>query len=473
MPEQERPFLRSWRCFLYNKNMTAAILFIGVVLFLGQVFSSLFEKTRLPDVLPLMLLGMIMGPISGLIKPEMFGQAGQIFTTLALIVVLFQSGIEFKVLSLRGAMGSGFLLTTMAFGLITLVIAWLTRLILGIPQIYALIIGSIVADNSTAVITPLLDKLKIAKKTKTILFLEANVTGVYSIVLALALLGVAVQGGRLSAQEVGLEILRSFGLGLAFSIIAGLFWMRILNRVRGLENAVSLTFAFVLLVYSVSEYIGGDGAIATLAFGVVAGNLRLIKRLWLKHLDFTTLSFNKGEKGFFEEVEFIFKTLFFVYMGISMHIGEIHLVLLGLFFALAKLLVRAPCVNWCTGKSMFRSDCSVMLAMCPNGLVSAVLAAMIAQQLDGNGKVIPDIIYSVIFFSVILSSLMSFRIEKGGLRWIGRNFFSRHVESEPALAALPGGQEPPAADAALTQPQDNAVPQQSQDNAAPADSSSH
>ena len=36
--------------------MTAAILFIGIVLFLGQVFSSLFEKTRLPDVLPLMVL---------------------------------------------------------------------------------------------------------------------------------------------------------------------------------------------------------------------------------------------------------------------------------------------------------------------------------------------------------------------------------------------------------------------------------
>ena len=88
--------------------MTAAILFIGIILFLGQVFSSLFEKTRLPDVLPLMILGMILGPVTGLVRPEMFGDAGQIFTTLALIVVLFQSGMEFKILSLRGAIGPGF-----------------------------------------------------------------------------------------------------------------------------------------------------------------------------------------------------------------------------------------------------------------------------------------------------------------------------------------------------------------------------
>lgn len=416
----------------YNNSMTSAILFIGVVLFLGQVFSSLFEKTRLPDVLPLMALGMIMGPVTGLVSPEDFGRAGQIFTTLALIVVLFQSGIEFKILSLRGAMGQGFLLTTAAFCLITLVTAWLARVSLGVPQLYALIIGAIVADNSTAVITPLLDKLKIADKTKTILFLEANVTGVFSIVLALALLGVAVKGGRLSAQGVGLDILRSFGIGLALSVTAGLFWMRILNRVRGMENAVSLTFAFVLLVYGLSELLGGDGAIATLGFGIVAGNIKLIQRAWLKKLDFKTLSLNQGEKGFFEEVEFIFKTLFFVFMGISMRIGEVHLVFLGLFFALAKILVRTPCVNWCVGKSVTRSDCSVMLAMCPNGLVSAVLAALIAQQLPEDGAVIQDVIYSVIFFSVILSSLMSFRIEKGGLKWIGKAFFSRHAQDEAA-----------------------------------------
>ena len=70
--------------------MTTAILFIGGVLFLGQVFSSLFEKTRLPDVLPLMLLGLLIGPVSGGVHPADFGRAGEVFTTLALIVVLFQ-----------------------------------------------------------------------------------------------------------------------------------------------------------------------------------------------------------------------------------------------------------------------------------------------------------------------------------------------------------------------------------------------
>ena len=298
--------------------MTYTILLIGVLLFLGHIFSALFEKTRLPDVLPLMILGMLLGPVLHLVDPQSFGQAGQIFTTLALIVVLFKSGVDFRILSLRGTVGQGLLLTTVCFTLLAALISFLVAILLPIPPVYSLIIGVIVADNSTAVIVPMIAKLQVSKTAKTILFLEANLTGVYSIVLALALLAAAAHGENLTAENLAWDVFKSFAVGVGFAVAAGMFWMGILNRVRRLENAISLTFAFVLLVYSVSGLIGGDGAIATLAFGVVAGNMRLIKRLWLpKRWDVNhLLSLNQGEKTVFEEVEFIFKTLFLDNMGI-------------------------------------------------------------------------------------------------------------------------------------------------------------
>lgn len=194
--------------------MTYAILFIGLLLVLGHIFSSLFEKTRLPDVLPLMVLGMLMGPVLHLVDPQSFGQAGEIFTTLALIVVLFKSGLEFRILSLRGAVGQGLLLTTVCFALVTLVIAFLAQELLKVPQIYALIIGVIVADNSTAIISPLLAKLQVSKTSKTILFLEANLTGVYSIVLAIALLSAASHGETLTAAILVSDVIKSFAIGI-------------------------------------------------------------------------------------------------------------------------------------------------------------------------------------------------------------------------------------------------------------------
>lgn len=415
--------------------MTTAILFIGGVLFLGQVFSSLFEKTRLPDVLPLMLLGLLIGPVSGWVHPADFGRAGEVFTTLALIVVLFHSGVDFKLLSLRGAMGQGALLATVAFSVICGCIALLVHGFMGLPWLVALVMGAILADNSTAIIIPLLDKLHMAPKTKTVLFVETNIVGVYSIVFALAFLGAAAKGGSVSARGLVLTVLQSGGIGVGLSVVAGMFWMCVLNRVRGLENAISLTFAFVLLVYGLSELAGGDGAIATLVFGILAGNMRLIKRLWKKfHLP--ALAFNRAEKSFFEEIEFIFKTLFFVYMGICLRVGSIWPVLGGLALVGVKLLLRAPCVNFCVSRTVPRRDCALLWVTCPNGLVSAVLAAMAAQQLPQGGAALQDVVSAVIFFSVMLTGLMSLRIEKGGLAWAGR-FFFRHATAPQA--------EPPAA----------------------------
>jgi NhaP-type Na+/H+ or K+/H+ antiporter len=101
--------------------------------------------------------------------------------------------------------------------------------------------------------------------------------------------------------------------------------------------------------------------------------------------------------------------------------------MLGLLLVLAKFLFRTLPINYCVSRQISRRDCSVILAMCPNGLVSAVLAAMIAVQLPQEGEIIQDVIYAVIFFSVFISNLMSYRIEKGGLKWVGTVFFHRHL----------------------------------------------
>lgn len=417
--------------------MTYSILFIGLILVLGHLFSSLFEKTRLPDVLPLMVLGMLLGPVFKLVNADAFGQAGHVFTQLALILVLFRSGLNFRFSSLRGGVWEqGFVLATAAFVLISLVIGYLVKVFLGIPQLYGLIMGVIIADNSVAIILPMLSKLKISSKARAILFLETNFVGVYTVIIVLALLSVAVKGEKLSAMAMGLDVFRSFIIAIGFSVVAGLFWMRFLDKVRRMENAISLTFAFVLLVYSITTILGGEGVIAVLVFGIVAGNIRLLSRLWFKKWDFQLISFSGEEKDFFGEFEFIFKTLFFVFMGISMQLGRLDLLLIGFALALIKFLVRAVVVNWSVSKSVSKSDCAVLLAMCPVGLVSAVLAALAAQELPQADSAFQDVVYSVIFFSIILSNFMSFRIEKGKLQWVNRSFFARHADGGPIEEAV-------------------------------------
>ena len=97
-----------------------------------------------------------------------------------------------------------------------------------------------------------------------------------------------------------------------------------------------------------------------------------------------------------------------------------------------------PAVNFALSKNIDRRDCAVAFAMVPNGLVSAVLGAVLVRQYGGAGAA--DALYSVIFFTVIMSSALSFIIEKGWFDKTADKFFSRHVPYIPKPETPPENQ---------------------------------
>ena len=55
--------------------MAQTILIVGLVFFVAHLFAAIFEKTKIPDMLLLILLGMLWGPILGLVSPAGFDKA--------------------------------------------------------------------------------------------------------------------------------------------------------------------------------------------------------------------------------------------------------------------------------------------------------------------------------------------------------------------------------------------------------------
>jgi cell volume regulation protein A len=45
--------------------MAEIVLVIGLLVFLAHFFTALFRRTRIPDVLLLLLLGVVLGPLTG------------------------------------------------------------------------------------------------------------------------------------------------------------------------------------------------------------------------------------------------------------------------------------------------------------------------------------------------------------------------------------------------------------------------
>ncbi len=85
------------------QDFASIIAFIGILIFMAHLFTGIFSRTKIPDVLLLIIIGIGIGPILGLAYPSQFGIVGPIFTTVTLIIILFESGLTLKLSSLRSA----------------------------------------------------------------------------------------------------------------------------------------------------------------------------------------------------------------------------------------------------------------------------------------------------------------------------------------------------------------------------------
>ena len=109
--------------------MTTAILIIiiGVFIFWGHYLSGMFERKSIPDVLGLMLLGMLLGPVFKFVDPDSFGKMGPLFSNLVLIFILFESGTDLKISEIKSSFKESAGITTLSF-----LITWLAGFILSI-----------------------------------------------------------------------------------------------------------------------------------------------------------------------------------------------------------------------------------------------------------------------------------------------------------------------------------------------------
>ena len=73
---------------------------IRFAVFFAYAAAALFERSRVPDVLLLILLGILAGPIFHLTDPADFGKVGGVIGTVALVVLLFEGGASLNLTTL-------------------------------------------------------------------------------------------------------------------------------------------------------------------------------------------------------------------------------------------------------------------------------------------------------------------------------------------------------------------------------------
>ncbi len=394
------------------QDIAPVIAFIGILVFLAHLFTAIFSRTRVPDVLWLIIIGVCVGPILGLASPEQFGTAGVILTTVTLIIILFESGTALELSTLRSAVGGAMALTTTSFFLTMGAVAGFTFWLTDLELLPAFILGAIVGSISEAIVIPLVKQLRMRQDSQTMLSIESSVNDVLSIVITIAL----VAAYRLGEFQVGLlagNLIASFLVAIVFGIIGAFIWSRLLNRIHAIKNAMFTTAAFVFVIFGVVEMLGFSGAISALAFGVTIGNIESIRfYVFRKPRANERVGLSQPERAFFSEVAFLLKTFLFVFLGISLEL--ISGWLIGLVFILTILVfvLRIPVVKLTVTKSIPTKDASIMAIMVPKGLAAAVLASIPLQQGVIGGELIRNVTYGVILLSIVMTSVLLLLLEK-------------------------------------------------------------
>jgi NhaP-type Na+/H+ or K+/H+ antiporter len=415
------------------------IVSVGVIIFLSHYFASLFIRTKIPDVLWLVLIGLLIGPIGKVVTPEDFGVVGPVFTTITLIFILFESGLDQRLGTLIRALGGTAKITTYNFFASTLVAGLIAYFYSNLGIILSLLLGSIVGGTSSAVVTTLARQFKLSQRSQTIVVLESAFSDVFTLGIPLALLS-AYHIGKLNVAYVTGHMLAAFILAALLGMSAAFAWSILLNRMRSLQNTVFTTPAFVFILYGTVELLNYSGPIAALAFGITLGNIDVlgppIMRNWLVR---RPISLNDNEKAFFSEAVFLLRTFFFVYIGLSVRFQDWYYFMLGACITGVLFLIRIPVVRLAVPKGTTAKDASFMAVMIPKGLGAAVLASLPAQQGIVGGDVIQSVVFSIILCSTLLTTILTFLVDKTFLShvygWIYR--ISGLPTEETEVEALP------------------------------------
>jgi len=388
------------------QNIALVIAVVGGLIFLAHLFLHIFSRTRVPDVLLLIVVGIILGPASNLVSTESFGLVGPVFVTVTLIVILFEGGIALKLSALKSALSKAVKLALTSFFLTMIVVGVTAHLLLSLEWIPSLIVGSIAASTSEAIIIPLINQLKTSEKMHALLSVESSINDVLSVAVTLALIG-AYQLGDINFGIITGDLIASFLVAIVFGFGGAFLWSLILRRIHTMKNAMFTTVAIVFALFGLVETLGFSGAIAALAFGITIGNIESIKLPRLgKPLAGEPVGLSETERAFFTEASFLLKTFFFIYLGISLQFSSTGIILIGILITFIAFALRIPAVKIAVGRSVSTKEATLMSVMIPKGLAAAVLASIPAQVGIIGGELIRDVTYMVILISIVATSVM-------------------------------------------------------------------
>lgn len=382
------------------------IMLVALLLIASVVVTKFSSRLGVPSLVLFIAVGMIVGSDGlGFIYFDN-AEVAQLVGVFALIVILFEGGMQTKWQDIRPVIAPSISLATIGVILTTSIVAVAAKFVLQLSWFEAFLVGAIIGSTDAAAVFAALKGKNIKGNLEATLEAESGTNDPMAVFLTISFIQL------LTFDQVNIwGLVGSFfwqmGAGLMVGLGVGYIASFSLNRINldssGLYPLFALSFAF--LAYSASSLIQASGLLAVYVAAVLVGNSELAYR-------YSILRFHEGF-GWMAQI------LMFIILGLFVFPTEVFrpsVMFDGLVIALVLILVARPLATFISLVGFgFTSKEKIFLSWAGlRGAVPIVLA--IFPMLAGVEN--SQVIFNVVFFTVLTSALA----QGSSITWVAERF---------------------------------------------------
>ncbi|QDU40600.1 K(+)/H(+) antiporter NhaP [Maioricimonas rarisocia] len=396
------------------------ILFVAGLLLLLSILSSKFStRVGVPVLVLFLALGMLAGSEGiGGIAFENYGLAHAIGTA-ALALILFDGGLRTPFASVRLAWRPSASLATLGVLITSLITGLAAAVLLDLPWLHGMLLGSIVGSTDAAAIFAVLRSggISLSRRLASILEIESGSNDPMAIFLTVGLIELVLGQANFGAGLLVLflqQMLIGAVVGLAVGKLATLCVNHINLASAGLYPI--LATAAGLLAYGSAASLGGSGFLSVYLAGMLIGNSRIVLK--------------RGIFLFHDGLAWLGQIAMFVMLGLlsfPSQLFEVAVPALGV--ATVLILVARPAAVFAS-LLPFRMPTREVTFVAWGGLKGAVpiTLATFPLLLGVEGAMM---MFNVVFFVVVVSALVQGWSLPACARWLG---LERPPASEPPVS---------------------------------------
>ncbi|MGC8679886.1 MAG: hypothetical protein ACP5T6_01140, partial [Candidatus Micrarchaeia archaeon] len=145
-------------------NTNSLLIIIALIMILGYISKLIFKLLKIPEVLILIVIGLILVPI-GHILPSSYTNIltalAPLFGSIALVVILLGGSKEIHPKGKYVKSVEGVIFGTLDIVLSAALLAWIMNIIFKWPFIYGALLGTIVGETTTIIVIDIIKRIKI------------------------------------------------------------------------------------------------------------------------------------------------------------------------------------------------------------------------------------------------------------------------------------------------------------------------